>query len=54
MSAGIHRRHFIQNPEENPHCGTQTLPDPPHPTLLHEKGEVHPAELPRPAHTDHR
>lgn len=54
IPAGIHRHHFIQNAEENSHSGAQTLPDPPDPTLLHEKGEVHPAELPRPAHADHR
>lgn len=50
--AGFHRRHFIQNPKEDAHGGAQTLPDSPYPTLLHEEGEVHPAELPRPPHAD--
>lgn len=52
IPAGIYRHHFVQNPKEDAHGDTQALPDPPHPPLLHAEGEVHAAELPRPAHAD--
>lgn len=52
FSPGFHRHHFIQNTTEDAHGDPQALPDPPYSSLLHAKGEVHPAELPRPPHAD--
>lgn len=47
VQIGVYRHYTVENPAKNANRHSQTLQDRSHSFVLHAKGQVRPAELPR-------